>query len=103
MNIHLWTEALKKTCDGNSVPPLAIAVGNSDVWAHGVYSIDAFLFASYIYIHHSTYFYFYLIETEPNYQFEIVFYYNHILKFNLVYCCCIVWFIMLHYTTEILI
>ena len=49
---------LRKPCDRNSVPPLAIAVGNSDVWARGVYSTDAFLFTSYIYIHHFAYFLF---------------------------------------------
>ena len=79
MNIYPWAEAPKKTCDRNSVSPLAIAVGNSDVRARGVYSTDAFLFTSYIYIHHSAYFYFYLIETEPKYYFKILFNYNHIL------------------------
>ena len=39
MNIYPWTEAPKKTCDQNSMPPLAIAVGNSDVRARGVYII----------------------------------------------------------------
>ena len=67
MNIYPWTEAPKKTCDRNSVLPLATAVGISDVLARGVYSTDAFLFISYIYIHHSAYFHFYFIETEPTY------------------------------------
>ena len=80
MNIHPWTEAPKKTCDRNSVPPLAIAVGNSNVRAFGVYSTDAFLLISYIHIHHSACLYFYLIETEPKYLFKILFNYNHILE-----------------------
>ena len=67
MNIYPWTEAHKKTCDRNSVLPLAIAMGNSDVRARGVYSTDAFLFISYIHIHHFAYFHVYLIETEPYY------------------------------------
>ena len=58
MNIYPLTESPKKTCDRNSVLPLAIAVGNSDVRARGVYSTDAFLFTSYIYIHHFGYFLF---------------------------------------------
>ena len=67
MNIYPWTEAPKKTCDRNSVLPLAIVVGTSGVQARGVYSTDAFLFISYIRIHHSAYIYFYLIETLPKY------------------------------------
>ena len=57
INIYPWTEAPKKNCDRNSVPPLAIVVGISDVRARGVYnSTDAFLFISYIYIHNAAYF-----------------------------------------------
>ena len=64
--LYPWAEAPKKTCDRNSVPPLAIAVDYSDVRTRGKYSTSAFLFISYIHIYHSTYFY--LIETEPTYH-----------------------------------